>query len=185
MGYLSLCRGVPRVAGDSHVPRVEPGWGGGNRFFLRVAWVPPGTAWGKTRSFASPVVSVDSPASWPGYGETRVGSGGLDGIPAGYTAVAARTRGPAMSRGVPGVGSFRSWSLPPAPGGKPRESCHGSPGNPQGDGCVRRPERLPVLGPAALPFRPLDRRQHPWEDFRSWGLLRHQYARRRWCRISP
>ena len=37
MGYLSLCRRVPRAAGDSHVPRVEPGWGGGNRFFPRAA----------------------------------------------------------------------------------------------------------------------------------------------------
>lgn len=27
----------------------------------------------------------------------------------GYTAVARRTWAPAMSRGVPGVGSFRSW----------------------------------------------------------------------------
>jgi hypothetical protein len=36
-GYLNLCRGVPRSPGDSHVPRVEPGWGGGNRFFLHAA----------------------------------------------------------------------------------------------------------------------------------------------------
>jgi hypothetical protein len=26
ISYLRLCRGVPRVAGESHVPRVEPGW---------------------------------------------------------------------------------------------------------------------------------------------------------------
>ena len=61
------------MAGDSHVPRVEPGWGGGNRFFLHAAlsyaeWRMVGPQ-GKTRSFASL----------------------------------------AMSRGVPGVGSFRSW----------------------------------------------------------------------------